>query len=67
MYTEKKANISINQQPLTFLDALCLMLIGFKLTNIIDWSWFWVLSPLWITLIIAVGVSVVYGLLNRKT
>lgn len=67
MHTEKKANISINQQPLTFLDALCLMLIGFKLANIIDWSWFWVLSPLWITLIIAVGVGVVYGLLNRRT
>lgn len=67
MHTEKKTNISINQQPLTFLDALCLMLIGFKLTNIIDWSWFLVLSPWWITLIILVIVAVVCSLIERRT
>ena len=67
MNREKKANISFNQQPMTFLDALCLMFIGFKLTHIINWSWLWVLSPIWITLIIVVVVAVVCGLIERRT
>ena len=38
-----------------------LLLITFlvlKLTHVIDWSWWWVLSPLWITAAIVVVVVV---------
>ena len=31
-----------------FLGLLTLLFIALKLCNIIDWSWWWVLSPLWI-------------------
>lgn len=31
-----------------FLSLLTLLFIGLKLTHYIDWSWWWVLSPLWI-------------------
>ena len=27
---------------------LTVLFIGLKLTNFIEWSWWWVLSPLWI-------------------
>jgi hypothetical protein len=27
---------------------LTVLFIGLKLTNIITWSWIWVISPLWI-------------------
>ena len=27
---------------------LALIFISFKVTNLITWSWLWVLSPLWI-------------------
>lgn len=30
-----------------FLGMLTLLFIGLKLTNQIQWSWFWVLAPLW--------------------
>ena len=30
-----------------FLSLLALLFIGLKLTSHIDWSWIWVLSPLW--------------------
>lgn len=30
-----------------FLGALTLLFIGLKLTNYIDWSWWWILSPIW--------------------
>jgi len=31
-----------------FFGMLTILFIGLKLTNNIDWSWLWVLSPLWI-------------------
>ena len=31
-----------------FCGALTILFIGLKLGNVIDWSWIWVLSPLWI-------------------
>ncbi len=45
-----------------FLSLLALLFIGLKLTGHIDWSWVWVLSPLWVKasfvlLMIAAAVS----------
>lgn len=34
--------------------ALLLLFIGLKLGGVIDWSWWWVLSPFWIPLAIVV-------------
>ncbi|MBQ19135.1 MAG: hypothetical protein CMD31_00105 [Flavobacteriales bacterium] len=31
-----------------------------KLTNVIEWSWWWVTSPFWIPLIIVLIVAVIY-------
>lgn len=31
-----------------FCGLLTILFIGLKLTHHIDWSWWWVLSPLWI-------------------
>lgn len=33
------------------MDGLVLLFVGLKLGNVIDWSWWWVLSPLGIALI----------------
>ena len=33
-----------------FSGLLTILFIGLKLTNHIDWSWWWVLSPIWISL-----------------
>ena len=35
---------------LGFADALALLFIALKLTGYINWSWIWVLSPIWITI-----------------
>jgi hypothetical protein len=32
---------------LGFGGALTILFIGLKLGGVIDWSWWWVLSPLW--------------------
>lgn len=33
-----------------FVGLLTTLFIGLKLTGYIAWSWWWVLSPIWITL-----------------
>lgn len=49
---------------------LGLLFITLKLTNHIDWSWWWVLSPFWISLILTVvliiGVSVAEAVLGDR-
>lgn len=32
-----------------FTGLLTVLFVGLKLGNVIDWSWWWVLSPLWIS------------------
>jgi hypothetical protein len=31
-----------------FMGVLSLLFIGLKLGDVIDWSWIWVLAPLWL-------------------
>lgn len=37
---------------LTIDDVLLVVFIVLKLCGVVDWSWWWVLSPVWINLII---------------
>ena len=36
-----------------FVSALTLIFIVLRLTGVIEWSWLWVLSPLWISAIVS--------------
>ena len=42
-----------------FIGALTIAFIVLKLCGIIKWSWIWVLSPLWISWIIALVILVI--------
>lgn len=44
---------------------LLVLFIGLKLGGVIDWSWWWVLSPFWIPLCIALLAFVVF-LIDRR-
>tara|TARA_R110000796_G_scaffold65782_2_gene151786 strand:- start:4980 stop:5159 length:180 start_codon:yes stop_codon:yes gene_type:complete len=35
----------------SFISPLILLFVGLKLTNCIDWSWWWVFSPVWVMLV----------------
>jgi len=50
--------LEVNVQNL-FPVLLTVLFIGLKLSDIIDWSWWWVLSPLWIPLAVVLGVAIV--------
>jgi hypothetical protein len=44
---------------ISFFGMLAILFIGLKLTGFIDWSWWVVLSPLWLPLAISVGLVLV--------
>ena len=46
-----------------FFGLLTILFIGLKLTGVIDWTWWWVLSPLWISGIIGFVVLVLMFLI----
>lgn len=39
-----------------FLGLLAILFIALKLTGFISWSWLWVLSPVWIPIVIVVAL-----------
>lgn len=45
-----------------FTGALTILFIALKLTGVIDWSWLWVLSPLWISFALGVTVLLIIGI-----
>lgn len=50
----KNNSSSTTTGGLGFTGVLTLIFITLKLLNVIDWSWIWVLSPLWIAFLIFV-------------
>ena len=47
-----------------FWGLLQLLLITLKLTKTIDWSWWWVLSPIWVSVVLFVLVMVILVVLG---
>jgi uncharacterized membrane protein YtjA (UPF0391 family) len=45
---------------------LFLIFLVLKLTNYIDWSWWWVSSPLWITAILYIVIVTVFVMFFDK-
>lgn len=45
------------------LELLLVVFIVLKLTGVITWSWWWILSPLWIPLAIALIVTIIFLIL----
>ena len=52
----------VSSGGISFGGLLAVLFIGLKLGKVIDWSWWWVLAPLWIPIIILLGILIVVGL-----
>ena len=46
---------------LGFWGALTILFIAFKLTGIIAWPWWKVLWPMWVGVIIVIGIALLIG------
>ena len=60
------SNKSSTRTGLGFLEALSILFIALKLCKVIDWSWLWVLSPIWIPTSIVLIVLAIYGCFKLK-
>ena len=61
--------ININNGGTKLLNLLVVLFIALKLCGIITWSWWWVLSPIWISLGLAavvLTIVVIWASLDRK-
>ena len=50
-----------------FLGLLGIAFIVLKLTNYIGWSWWWVLAPIWIPLVIVAIIVLIIGVIALIT
>ena len=44
---------------------LCVLFVGLKLTGYIAWSWWWVTSPIWISMTLAFFI-IFFALLSKE-
>jgi len=61
--------VNINNGGTKLLNLLVVLFIALKLCGVITWSWWWVLSPIWISLGIAAVALTIVGIwasLDRK-
>lgn len=49
---------SVQSGGIGFVGLLTIVFVTLKLCKVINWSWIWVLSPIWISLIIYIVVFV---------
>lgn len=55
----KKMNEKIRYVGPNFLELLTLVFVVLKLLGKINWSWWWVLSPIWLSIGIAIIVAII--------
>ena len=51
---------------ISFPDGLLLAFIILKLCKVIDWSWVWILSPLWIQCALSIVIELLKTRKRRK-
>jgi hypothetical protein len=56
-------NNQFHSSVLGFFSLLAIVFITLKLTGVIAWSWWWVLSPLWGPVAVVLVVAILIGLI----
>ena len=49
-----------------FTGLLTVLFVGLKLTNVITWSWWWVLSPLWMPVFLFMIILIIGALISTR-
>ncbi len=56
-------NNQVQSGGIGFFGLLAIVFITLKLTGVIAWSWWWVLSPLWGHVAVVLVVAILIGLI----
>jgi len=59
----KEKNTTVVNGGIGFSGLLTIVFIVLKLLNVIQWSWWWVLSPLWIPLALVLAIYAIFFLI----
>ena len=49
-----------------FVGLLTIVFITLKLLKVISWSWVWVLSPIWIDIILTIVIVAIVAIIEAK-
>ena len=49
-----------------FFGLLFITFLVLKLTHVIDWSWWWITAPLWIPVLVALGILLTFIFLIKR-
>ena len=58
--SDKKVSVQVGPN---FFGLLTIVFITLKLTGYITWSWWWVLSPLWIGFVAAITIFLIIAII----
>jgi hypothetical protein len=47
-------------------DILLVVFIVLRLCHVIDWSWWWVLAPLWMPLLLILIICIILNFIDRR-
>jgi hypothetical protein len=50
-----------------FWGLLTILFIGLKLARFIAWSWWWVLSPIWIPFVFVIALIFIIAIFDSKS
>jgi len=56
------SDVQTSSGGIGFTGLLTIVFIILKLTHVIAWSWWWVLSPIWISFLFAIAIFVLGGI-----
>lgn len=59
----KKENQVVVSGGIGFFEALGLVFIVLKLCGVIDWSWWWVLAPIWMPVALVLGIIIIFAII----
>jgi hypothetical protein len=62
-YKTMSSSSSSSSGGIGFTGLLTVLFVGLKLTGHITWSWWWVLSPIWISLSLLLFVFLILGMI----
>lgn len=59
----KKENQVVVSGGIGFFEVLGLVFIVLKLCGVIDWSWWWVLAPIWMPIALVLGIIIIFAII----
>ncbi len=65
MESQKNSSVGLSGLAMTMMQWIFIVFLVLKLVGQIDWSWWWITSPLWIPVIGAILIGIIIVILRE--